>query len=103
METNLSKNIKFLRLNSGASLEFMAKACGLNSKSSFRAYEIGFEEPPIKSLIAMCKVFDVSLDTLINTKIYNGEISWEESFKAEIMSRIYGIESKLEEILPTFS
>jgi transcriptional regulator with XRE-family HTH domain len=62
---HLKANIKFLRLSSGLTLDYMAKFCNLRSKSAFRAYEIGACDPPIPNLIRMSSLFDVTIDDLI--------------------------------------
>ncbi len=90
----LARNITFLRLRDELTLEQVAHKLGLKSKSNIKAYEKGTCYPKADNLLKIAELFDVSLDTLVKTDLSKGEISWEENFKAEIMSRIKKLERK---------
>ena len=64
MKTKIAENIKFnrkrLNLTQG---ELASMLCG--KKSLISNYENGHSTPDIYTLIKLCKIFDVSLDELV--------------------------------------
>lgn len=90
----LARNINFLRLRDELTMEQVAHKLGLKSKSNVKAYEKGTCYPKADGLFKIAQLFEVSLDTLMKTDLSKGEISWEENFKAEIISRLKKLERK---------
>lgn len=61
---NISKNLKALRLQYGFTQSYVAEKIGIKY-SSYHAYEAGIALPKLKHFIALAKLYDVSLDDLI--------------------------------------
>ncbi|MDH5475197.1 MAG: LexA family transcriptional regulator [Cyclobacteriaceae bacterium] len=66
--TLISENIKYLRKKTGDTQGEFAEKIGLK-RSLVGAYEEGRADPRISNLIKMAEIFDVSVDTIINTDI----------------------------------
>lgn len=56
--------LKELRLEHGYSQAEVSKALGL-TRNAFTNYELGIREPSLTTLIAICKLFNVSSDYLL--------------------------------------
>ncbi len=61
---SFSENLKDLRLEKGIGQVELANMIGV-SKGIISLWENGKREPTLSSLIALAKVFDVSLDVLV--------------------------------------
>lgn len=59
-----SERLKELRLESGLTQNEIAKSLNI-SKSCYAGYEQGYREPDFKTLIKICKFFNVSSDYLL--------------------------------------
>lgn len=91
----LANNIRFLRLRDGYTLDEVAKKLGLKSKTNINAYETGVCYPKADTLVALSNLFKCSIDSMMKQDLAKGEVSWEESFKADIEKRLKRIERKL--------
>lgn len=80
----LGQNLKYLRLKNGFTLEDMQLKIGLKSKSAYRAYEVALAFPPAEVLLLISEMFDVSIDSLIKQKLFEGEVSWSESIERRL-------------------
>lgn len=64
MNTKIAENIKFYRKQLGLTQEQLAKKlCG--RKSLISNYENGYSTPDIITLCRLAKIFDVTLDELV--------------------------------------
>ncbi len=61
---NLSKNLKTLRLQYGYTQKFVAEKLGITVQS-YHAYEYGITVPTLQNFIRLARLYDVSLDDLI--------------------------------------
>lgn len=68
--TILSNNIKYLRKKHKFSQETLAEKLGIN-RSNIAAYESKNVEPRLKIILEIAKLFNVSVQTLIEKKIEN--------------------------------
>lgn len=64
----LAHNIKFLRKSKGISQEELAKQLGIK-RSNIAAYESKNVEPRLSVILSIAKLFDIRLQTLIDTKL----------------------------------
>lgn len=60
----LAKNLKALRKQYGYTQTYVAKAIGITCQS-YQAYEWGVTVPTLQNFIKLAKLYDVSLDDLI--------------------------------------
>lgn len=70
--TTVSKNIKFLRKSARLTQEQLAEKIGIK-RSLLGAYEEGRADPRLNNLLAVARIFDVSVDHLISSDISNPE------------------------------
>ncbi len=61
---NLAENLKALREQYGYTLKDVAKQLGITYQS-YHAYERGLTVPTLQNFIKLAKLYDVSLDDLI--------------------------------------
>lgn len=61
---NLSKNLKELRKQYGYTQTYVANQIGITC-SSYQAYEWGITVPTLQNFIKLAKLYEVSLDDLI--------------------------------------
>lgn len=61
---NLSKNLKELRKQFGYTQTYVAKQIGITCQS-YQAYEWGVTVPTLQNFIKLAKLYDVSLDELV--------------------------------------
>ena len=62
---HINKNLKFLRAQKGLTQKQLAEKLGLK-QAAIGAYEEERSTPPLISLLDMSKIFNVSLDALVN-------------------------------------
>lgn len=79
--TTVSKNIKFLRKRERLTQEQLAEKIGIK-RSLLGAYEEGRADPRLNNLLAISRVFDVSVDKLISFDISDNP----DSFKNDSLS-----------------
>ena len=79
--TTVSKNIKFLRKRERLTQEQLAEKIGIK-RSLLGAYEEGRADPRLNNLLAISRVFDVSVDKLISFDISDNP----DSFKNDNLS-----------------
>ena len=60
----LAKNLKALRLQYGYTQQYVANQIGITCQS-YQAYEWGVTVPTLQNFIKLAKLYDVSLDELI--------------------------------------
>ena len=60
----ISKRLKELRLEKGLTQKEVAEQLGISS-TCYSGYEQGYREPDLKTLIKLCKFFEVSTDYLL--------------------------------------
>src|SRR5690606_15081353 len=70
--TTVSKNIKQLRKSARLTQEQLAEKIGIK-RSLLGAYEEGRADPRLNNLLAIARIFDVSVDQLISNDISNPE------------------------------
>lgn len=61
---NISKNLKRLRSQYGYTQSYVAQKINIRYQS-YHAYEMGIIVPTLKNFIQLAKLYDVSLDDLI--------------------------------------
>lgn len=61
---NISKNLKLLREQYSYTQQYVADRLGIKWQS-YHAYETGVTVPTLKHFIELAKIYDVSLDDLI--------------------------------------
>lgn len=76
---NIKDRIKELRKEYGYTQEALAKALGLNAKSSIANYENGSNAPSDEIKLRMCKLFNCSIDYLMGKSIYKNYEDYQES------------------------
>jgi len=64
----LSRNLKYLRKQKGATQEQVAHSIGI-TRSALADYENGKSEPKANTIIKLSKIFDVNLEDLLTTNI----------------------------------
>ena len=64
MKTKIAENIKFYRTQLGLTQEQLAKYFN-GTKSLISNYENGHSTPDIETLCRLAKIFDISLDELV--------------------------------------
>lgn len=69
---NISQNIKFLRKKRGLTQDEFARKVGI-SRYKIGSYEEGRATPKLSLLQFMADYFNLSLDDLVNTKLWNNE------------------------------
>lgn len=72
--TQISQNIKFLRKNERLTQEQLAEKIGIK-RSLLGAYEEGRADPRLNNLLAISRIFNVSVDQLISTNINKDTLS----------------------------
>ncbi len=60
----LAKNLKTLRLQYGYTQQYVANQIGITCQS-YQAYEWGVTVPTLQNFIKLARLYDVSLDDLI--------------------------------------
>lgn len=60
----LSKNLKFLRLKSGFSQDYIAEILGYKSYTTIQKWEMGVSEPSISVLNKLSKIYNVNMDDI---------------------------------------
>ncbi len=65
----LAKNIRFLRKKMGFSQEDLAEKFGYKSYTTIQKWESGVSEPPFKQLKALSELFNVDMNTLVNSDL----------------------------------
>lgn len=63
----ISKRLKELRLEKGLTQKEVAEQLEM-STTCYSGYEQGYREPDLKTLIKICKFFDISADYLLGLK-----------------------------------
>lgn len=63
----IDKRLKDLRLEKGLTQKQVAEQLEISS-TCYSGYEQGYREPDLKTLIKICKFFDVSADYLLGIK-----------------------------------
>ena len=71
VQTNLHRNIRFLRKGMGWSQEELAARVGLN-RGNIASYENGTAEPKINNLLKMSAIFGVSIHDLAHKDLEQG-------------------------------
>ena len=61
---NLSKNLRELRNETGLTQRDVAEKLGITYQS-YQAYELGLTVPTLQNFIKLAKLFDVSLEELL--------------------------------------
>lgn len=75
----LAKNLKYLRLKSGFSQDYIAEKLGYKSYTTIQKWESGTTEPPLVALSSLAKLYGYTLHELYTTDLTgNGE---SENFK----------------------
>ena len=67
MDNNFGKNLRDLRLAEKFSQEYVAEALN-TTKYSISAWELGKQEPDIKTILLIAQFFGVSTDYLLGAK-----------------------------------
>ncbi len=60
----LSKNLKMLRTQYGYTMKYVAEKLGI-AYQSYQCYEHGLTVPTLQNFIKLARLYDVSLDDLI--------------------------------------
>ena len=63
----IDKRLKDLRLEKGLTQKQVAEQLGISS-TCYSGYEQGYREPDLKTLIKICKFFEISADYLLGLK-----------------------------------
>lgn len=63
----INAKLKELRLEKGLTQKQVAEQLGISS-TCYSGYEQGYREPDLKTLIKICKFFEVSADYLLGLK-----------------------------------
>ena len=63
----INARLKELRLEKGLTQKQVAEQLGISS-TCYSGYEQGYREPDLKTLIKICKFFEVSADYLLGLK-----------------------------------
>ena len=63
----ISDNIKRLRENMGLSQAALARKLGV-TRASVNAWEMGLSTPTTQYIVALCKLFHVSADSILGTE-----------------------------------
>jgi phage repressor protein C with HTH and peptisase S24 domain len=79
----IPSNLRFLRNNTGETMDQMAKFLGLKGKSSYNAYEDGKALPDIHKLMKLATHFEVSLEDLVYKNISVSKLTQDS---AEVQS-----------------
>ncbi len=61
---HLSKNLKMLRTQYGYTMKYVAQQLGI-AYQSYQCYERGLTVPTLQNYIKLARLYDVSLDDLI--------------------------------------
>lgn len=71
----LAKNLKYLRLNSGYSQEYIADKFGYKSYTTIQKWEMGTSEPSLEILSKLSTLYNVNMDTMysVDLEAENGE------------------------------
>ena len=69
LEKIIAKNLKELRKQFGLTQKQVAEHLGVIYQT-YQAYEIGTNIPPVKNLVKLAELYDVSLDYLVGKKEY---------------------------------
>lgn len=72
MEINLTQNLKGLRKANGYTLEALAEKLGV-SRQAVAKWEKGDTVPDITNCLALARLYDVTLDTLVRNAEKRGE------------------------------
>ena len=64
---SLSKNLKMLREQYGYTMKYVADQLGI-AYQSYQCYERGLTVPTLQNFIKLAKLYDVSLDELIENE-----------------------------------
>lgn len=65
----LARNIRYLRQRRGWSLSDLANLMGYRSLTTVAKWESGVNEPPLKSVHELARIFNVDIDTLVKVDI----------------------------------
>jgi transcriptional regulator with XRE-family HTH domain len=68
MKNNVAKNIQTFRNVNGLTLEQLSEKTGIDPKT-LNKYEKGITEPNATKLIALARVFNIDLSTLITAEV----------------------------------
>lgn len=68
MEIHLAYNLKRIRIIKKLTQQRMADILWIDIKT-YQAYEYGRNEPPIKKLVQMAQIFNITLEQLLLTKL----------------------------------
>ena len=63
----INTKLKELRLEKGLTQKQVAEQLGISS-TCYSGYEQGYREPDLKTLIKICRFFDISSDYLLGLK-----------------------------------
>lgn len=67
------KNLRYLRRRNGFSQDFIAQFLHKKSYTTIQKWETGDSQPSIKECLALCRLFNVSIDDLINVDLEESE------------------------------
>lgn len=65
----LARNIRYLRQRRGWSLADLANTMGYRSLTTVAKWESGVNEPPLKSVHELARIFNVDIDTLVKVDL----------------------------------
>lgn len=88
---SLANNIKQLRIKNNMSQEFLAKKVGV-CRQAISKWELGISLPDIDHIIILAKVFDTTIDNLVDNIVdTNSNIENEEIEKYKKNEKIFKI------------
>ncbi len=67
----LRKNLRYLRRKNGYSQEFVATFCHKKSYTTVQKWETGDAEPSLKQCLALCRLYDINIETLLYVDLEN--------------------------------
>ncbi len=65
----LRKNLRYLRRKNGFSQQFVATFCHKKSYTTIQKWETGDAEPSLSQCLALCRLYDVTIETLLFTDL----------------------------------
>jgi len=70
----LSNNLKYLRKSHGFSQDYIAEKLNYKSFTTIQKWESGSSEPPVAVLRELAKLYNISMDELLNSDLESGTI-----------------------------
>lgn len=70
----IGQNLKLLRIARGVSQEELAGSINL-TRSTYSSYEAGTKLPDMQTLDALCELYDISFDSLVNHDLTQGVLN----------------------------